>query len=159
MRMLSCILGSSLCALAVTLPAQAETAKPDPARAFIEKQAVAFGEAFTRGDFKSVGEMYAEDAIVFPPDADMVQGRAAIQAFWKSVYDSGAKGASLSVVDVQSSGDVAAEVGRAYLTVTAPNQPEVRQHVKYVVVWKRQNDGSWKLYRDIWNAAPAPANK
>ena len=26
--------------------------------------------------------------------------------------------------------------------------------VKYVVVWRRQKDGTWKLHRDIWNAIP-----
>ena len=26
---------------------------------------------------------------------------------------------------------------------------------KYVVVWKKGSDGTWRLYRDIWNADPA----
>jgi ketosteroid isomerase-like protein len=86
----------------------------------------------------------------------MVKGRPAIQAFWKGVYDSGVKGAMLKVMDVKSSGDLASEVGAALLRVQAANQPEVTQSVKYVVVWKRQKDGTWKLYRDIWNALPAP---
>jgi ketosteroid isomerase-like protein len=30
------------------------------------------------------------------------------------------------------------------------------QSVKYVVVWKKQADGSWKIFRDIWNSLPAP---
>src|SRR5262245_6874780 len=158
MRMLAIrVLGSMLPLLAPAWVVLGQAAKADPVRAVIEKEAIAFGEAFSRGDFESIGKMYADDAIVFPPDAEMVQGRAAIQAFWKSVYDSGAKGASLTVVDVQSSGDMAAEVGKAYLTVKAPDKPDVKQHVKYVVVWKRQKDGSWKLFRDIWNAVPPPA--
>jgi len=28
---------------------------------------------------------------------------------------------------------------------------------KYIVVWQRGEDGAWRLYRDIWNMNPAPA--
>ena len=30
---------------------------------------------------------------------------------------------------------------------------------KYVVVWKKQEDGSWKLHRDIWNSNLMPAEE
>ena len=53
-----------------------------------------------------------------------------------------------------SSGELAAETGTAVLTT----RQGASQNAKYVVVWKRQKDGAWKLYRDIWNAMPqAPA--
>jgi uncharacterized protein (TIGR02246 family) len=137
------------------LPAFSQTAKTDPVRAFIEKQAKVFSDTFARAEFKTLAAMYAEDAVALPPDADMVKGRAAIEAFWKSVYDSGVKSATLTVVDVHSSGELAAELGTAVLTIKAANKPDATQNVKYVVVWKKQKDGAWKLYRDIWNALPA----
>jgi len=139
----------------VARPAAAQTGAADPARDAIEKGDKAFSDAFAKGDFKALAANYAEDAIVLPPDAEMVKGRAAIESFWKAVHDSGVKSAVLTVVDVKSSGELAAEVGTAVLTVQAPNQPEARQNVKYVVTWKKQKDGAWKLYRDIWNAVPA----
>ena len=142
--------------LAAARPATGEGPAADPARAYIDKQAVAFSEAFARGDFETLASMYTEDAIAFPPDAEMVKGRPAIKAFWKGIHDSGVKGAKLTVMDVQSSGDLAAEVGTAVLTIKPPNQPEATQSAKYVVVWKRQKDGTWKLHRDIWNSVSAP---
>jgi uncharacterized protein (TIGR02246 family) len=141
--------------LVAARPAAAQTGTADPLRGLIEKEAKAFSDAFAKGDFKTLAGMYAEDAIVLPPDAEMVKGRAAIESFWKGVHDSGVKSAVLTVVDVKSSGELAAELGTAVLTVQPPNQPEAKQNVKYVVTWKKQKDGAWKLYRDIWNAVPS----
>jgi uncharacterized protein (TIGR02246 family) len=135
----------------------APAATADPVRAAIEKQNAAFSAAFARGDVAAVAAAYSDDAIAFPPDADMVRGRAAIHALWQGLRDAGAKSLSLSTVDVHSSGGLAAETGTAVLKIQPPGGAEQSQSVKYVVVWKRQADGSWKLFRDIWNAMPAAA--
>lgn len=116
----------------------AGTPKADPARAPIEKQGTAFAEAFNRGDIAAVAAMYSDDAIVFPPDGDMVQGRSAIEALWKATRDSGVQAIDFTVLDVRSSRDMAVEVGKADLKIAPANQPESSQTVKYVVVWKRQ---------------------
>lgn len=52
---------------------------------------------------------------------------------------------------------MAYEIGRFSLTVQAKDQPPKVLSGKYVVVWKRQADGGWKLHVDIWNSGkPAP---
>jgi uncharacterized protein (TIGR02246 family) len=130
--------------------------KADPARAPIEKLGAAFADAFNRGDTAAIAAMYSDDAIAFPPDSDLVQGRSAIEALWKTTRDSGMKDLAFTVLDVQSSGDLAVEVGKADFKIQAANQAESSsQTVKYVVVWKRQRDGAWKLFRDIWNGMPS----
>ncbi|PYQ22504.1 MAG: DUF4440 domain-containing protein, partial [Acidobacteria bacterium] len=87
---------------------------------------------------------------------EMARGRPAIEALWKGARDSGIEAVTLNTIDVQSAGNLAVESGTATLKVQPPNQPEQSQNVKYVVVWKRQKDGTWKLFRDIWNGMPAP---
>jgi len=134
-----------------------QPAKSDPVRAAIEKQGAAFTAAFGRGDIAAVAAAYAEDAIAFPPDAEMARGRAAIQALWKGLHDAGGKTITLTTLDVHSGGSLAVETGTATLKILPPGGAEQSQMVKYVVVWKKQPDGTWKLYRDIWNAMPASA--
>jgi ketosteroid isomerase-like protein len=146
---------SALFVLGLSASAFAQAAKADPVRAAIEKQNAAFSAAFARGDVAALAAAYTEDAIAFPPDADMVRGRAAIQGLWQSLRDAGAKSLSLTTVDVHSSGGLAAETGTAVLKIQPSGGAEQSQSVKYVVVWKRGTDGSWKLFRDIWNAMPA----
>jgi ketosteroid isomerase-like protein len=146
---------SALFVLGLGASAIAQATKADPVRAAIEKQNAAFSAAFARGDVAAVAAAYTEDAIAFPPDADMVRGRAAIQALWQSLRDAGAKSVALTTVDVHSSGGLAAETGTAVLKIQPSGGAAQSQSVKYVVVWKRQADGSWKIFRDIWNGLTA----
>ena len=125
------------------------------ARAAIETANARFSEAFARGDAKALAAMYTSDAIVFPPDSEMIRGNEAIGEFWKNTRNSGVQSAALTTVDVGRTGDVADEVGRVSLTIQAAGQEPTTAVAKYVVVWKRQADGSWKLHRDIWNNLPS----
>ncbi len=61
------------------------------------------------------------------------------------------------MVDVGGSGDTAYEIGKYSLTIQAEGQAAMADSGKYVVVWKRQADGTWKLHVDIWNSSmPLP---
>ena len=125
------------------------------ARAGIEAANAKFSEAFARGDAKALSAMYTSDAIVFPPDSEMIRGNEAIGAFWKATRDSGVQNAALTTIDVGRSGDVAYEVGKVSLTIQPAGKQPTTAVAKYLVVWKRQTNGLWKLHRDIWNDLPA----
>ena len=125
------------------------------ARAAIEAANARFSEAFARGDANALSAMYTSDAIAFPPDSEMIRGNEAIGEFWKATRDSGVRGAALTTVEVGRSGDFAYEVGKVSLTIQPAGEEPTTAVAKYVVVWKRQADGSWKLHRDIWNSLPA----
>ena len=88
----------------------------------------------------------------------MLSGRQAIQEFWQGVIDSGIRGATVETVDLEELGDTAIEVG-AYTLDIRPAGGEATQDVgKYVIIWKRQADGSWKWAVDIFNTnLPPPA--
>jgi uncharacterized protein (TIGR02246 family) len=127
----------------------------DAVRVAIEKRAAEFSAAFNRGDVKAVAAMYTEDAIALPPDADIVRGRTAIEKLWTEAMASGMKSITFTVLDVQSSGDLAVETGRAAIGLQPAGQPVTTQTGKYVVVWQRGADGQWRLLRDIWNSGGA----
>ena len=78
-------------------------------RAAIEQAGVRFAEAYGRGDAKAVAAFYTEDAIAFPPGAEMVKGREAIQQMWQETMASGVKSLTFTVIDVGASGDLAYE--------------------------------------------------
>ena len=99
--------------------------------------------------------MYTADAIALPPDHAMIRGNQAIGQFWQATHASGVQHVVLTTHAVDQSGDLAAEVGTATLTVQSEGQAPTTTAVKYVVVWQRQQDGAWKLHRDIWNSLPA----
>jgi uncharacterized protein (TIGR02246 family) len=141
---------SLICAASSVCRAQDSSA----VRAAIEKAGVRFAEAYGRGDAKAVAAFYTEDAIAFPPGAEMVKGRVAIQQMWQSTMDSGVKSLSFAVIDVGASGDLAHETGTALMNIQPAGKDPTTASVKYVVVWKKQGN-EWKLHRDIWNDLPA----
>lgn len=120
-------------------------------RANVETNNRKFERAFQQGDAARIAALYSEQARILPPGGDMQQGRAAIQAFWQAVIDSGVTGGSLTSLDVEQLGDqYAREVGQYLLTVRH-GEETVQSPGKYVVIWKLEG-GDWKLDTDIWNS-------
>jgi ketosteroid isomerase-like protein len=131
----------------------------DDVRATIEAAGKQFVADFHKGDAAALAGYYAEDAMVLPPNADFVKGRAAIQAFWQSFVGAGYKHFALSTLEVGAGGDLAYEVG-TYEVGTAPDAVDDRG--KFLVVWKKAG-GKWWIHRDMFSsnmpaapAAPAP---
>jgi uncharacterized protein (TIGR02246 family) len=152
------VLAALIMAMAPTADAQSggQTEAVEDARAAIEAANARFSDAYARGDVAALSAMYTSDAMLFPPDSEVVLGNTAIGEFWKATRDSGVQSATLTTVDVGRSGDVAYESGKVSLTIQPAGKEPATAVAKYVVVWKRQADGSWKLHRDIWNSFPAP---
>ena len=63
--------------------------------------------------------------------------------------DSGIKEAKLETGEVDGNGATAVEVSKYSLHDT---NGETLDSGKYIVVWKEE-DGSWKLHRDIFNSS------
>jgi uncharacterized protein (TIGR02246 family) len=156
-RTLSSLLAATILAL---FAAGCQTApKPDPAalHTAIEAANRQFMDAFSRKDAAAIGMLYAEDALVLPPGAPEVAGRAAIESMWKSVLALPLAEFELKTSDVGGGVETAWESGRYRML---QNDGSLSDAGKYVVVWK-QVEGGWKVYRDIWNsdvpsATPAP---
>ena len=67
-------------------------------QAHIEEIASNFKAAFNAGDAATVASFYSEDAALFPPGEDRVDGRPAIQAFWQGAIDAGMMMVDLSPI-------------------------------------------------------------
>jgi ketosteroid isomerase-like protein len=81
----------------------------------------------------------------------MLKGTDAIQAFWQGAMEMGVKEARLETLEVEVRDDLAYEVGKFELTVRPQGGEGAKIRGKYVVVWKREEGGGWKMHVDIWN--------
>ena len=122
-------------------------------RTQIEAANAQFVTAFKRGDATSMANLYTASAQLLPANSDFVRGTAAIGAFWQTVMDMGLKGASLETIELEVHGDTVIEIGRYRLLAAGD---AVADQGKYIVVWKNDN-GKWKLHRDIWTTSQPPA--
>jgi ketosteroid isomerase-like protein/dienelactone hydrolase len=129
-------------------PAVAAAPSGDPVRAAVDEGNRKFGAAVGAKDYAAMAALYTENAKVLPPDMPVVTGRKAIEEFWRGAAAKlGVTAATLTTVDLEVAGDTACETGEAALTL-----PSGTVKVKYLVVW-RKDGGTWRLHRDMWNAA------
>ncbi len=132
--------------MGILLPTALVAGEP---RTHIDEALVKFVAAFNAGDGATVASLYSEDAALFPPGGERVDGRSAIQTFWQGAIDSGMKIDKLHAVEVDSGSDVAGEVGVFILSVPG-DSGVTKVPGKYIVIWKRIGH-TWQLHRDIWN--------
>jgi ketosteroid isomerase-like protein len=110
-----------------------------------------FGACVAAKDFKGLAACYTADATLLPPGSPSVKGQAAIGPFWQAAAASlGLQSAVLTTRDLEVTGDQANEIGEAVLQLSSGPA-----RIKYLVVWKRQSGGSWKMHWDMWNDLPA----
>jgi uncharacterized protein (TIGR02246 family) len=126
-------------------------------RKVVDEGTARWMEAYNKGDAAGVAALYTNDATVLPPNSEMAQGRQAIQDLWSSIMQMGFKDVKLTTVKVGGSGDTIYEIGKYTGMVQPAGSAGIADSGKYVVVMKRQPDGTWKLAVDIWNTSmPLP---
>ena len=117
--------------------------KTDPA---LNKLAAEWAAAFNARDASKIALLYADDAVVMPPNKPMVKGRANIETHFKGEIEQGPTNFQLSPFESAISGSQAFEAGTT--TVTLPGGETDRG--KYLVVLKRVGN-DWKIAYDIYN--------
>jgi ketosteroid isomerase-like protein len=96
---------------------------------------------------------FAEDGIQLDDGKEMIdEGLLAIMEDYENIP----KGTSVSWVPmgggVAESGELGYTWGRWSNVVIDENGIMVDTYGKYVTIWKKQQDGSWKIALDIWNS-------
>lgn len=111
-----------------------------------------FVEAVRTGNAAAMPALYTKDGQVLPPNGDAVSGEKAIAAFWQNFVGLGIRDARPVTLEVIPMGDVAIEVGT--YSLHAPDGARIDRG-KIMVVWKEE-DGTWKMHRDMWNSSVPP---
>lgn len=108
-----------------------------------------FVNRFAAAQFNELSELYTRDGIVLPPNMEMIQGRDAIAGLWQALFNMGIQSLKLETVEVEDCGKLGVEVGLFELYSA---DRHLLDQGKYVVVWENE-DGEWKLHRDIFNSS------
>jgi ketosteroid isomerase-like protein len=82
-------------------------------------------------------------------------GTAAITAFFNGGYAMGVRNIQLTTDEVMGGAEAVAETGKYAMLDSAGNTLEKG---KFIVLWKEEN-GVWKMHRDVWNSDDAPPAK
>ena len=111
-------------------------------------------KAIRTADIDLFLSLAAEDIQWMPPNDTTVFGRAELKE-WLEEYFEHFRPDSYTEPerDVKVSGELAVE-RTSYMISIAPvkGATRIRDDGKMLTVWKRQSDGSWKIWRGIWNS-------
>lgn len=111
-----------------------------------------FEAAFVESNARAIADLYTEDAMLLPAGTDFIKGRQAIQQYWQSAMDNGVNQVKLHILEIEDHADTAISTGEYTLT---GKEGQTMDRGKYMVMWKHDDDGDWKLYRDIWTTSVA----
>lgn len=141
-------------ALFASACAPQRTATPDA----ILQQYDAYNEAFKGNDVDAILAFYTEDAIRLPSDGSIIAGLATIRdsmTVFREQNDYVLD--QYSAPDISISGDLAVSYSTFDEHWTSKATGETTRQVgRWLVVWQRQADGSWKITREMWTAEESP---
>lgn len=155
---------SAIAALFVTLAAcqpAAPAGLTDADRAAFKALDDDFAKLAMAADYGALVKMYyAEDAVFMAPNAPAATGHAAIEAMLRTFPP--ISNFTLQSDDVDGVGDLAYCRGRYSMTMTPPGGAAMADSGKFLEIYRKQADGSWKVTRDMFNSdvplpVPVPA--
>ena len=117
----------------------------------IHRVADHFSASYVKGDYEAMAKSYTEDAVLMSPGQDMIYGREAIHKFWArdtsyhQVFHR-SKSDKLEVI-----GDLAFDNGYWYSQARVKGKEGSLYSGKYLIIWKKNKEGAWQMYHDIWN--------
>lgn len=129
-------------------------------RAALMQKSRAWSASAASGDLDRIVSFWADDAVVYAPDAPPIVGKAAIRAY---VMQSGAiPGFSISwepeSAELSADGTMGYLLERNRITFKDASGALQTQHNKVVTVWRKEANGEWKCVVDVWNALPATSS-
>ena len=120
------------------------------ARAAIDAGNARWIAAFRRADAPGVAALFAADAVQFRGSGAVVRGRDAIQNAFATLFrDKGWAEATITTADVWLVDERAYETGKFSFTFHPAAKPPATNTGRYVTIWSRQADGSWKIVVDF----------
>jgi uncharacterized protein (TIGR02246 family) len=105
------------------------------------------------GDLDRIMTFYTDDAVALNPDGPMAFGRDAIRASYPPGFSANWQ---LTKVEVARSGEIAYTIGTSEVTMPGPSGTPITRKGKWLGIWKRQADGTWKCAVDIPNFNEPP---
>ena len=114
----------------------------------------AFHEACKAGDIETIASFVADDVVVMPPNDTTIYGRAEWKQWWEDYFQYFQIAAvSESEREVTIQGDFAIErSGYMLAVVPVSGGSRIRDDGRFFTIWRRQPDGSWKVWQTMWNS-------
>ncbi len=119
-------------------------------QSLIRNLAQDFVTSFNTGNYDQAGALFAQDGAFMAPHHDPAYGPKAVERLLRQIGESGYEDLRLETVRVETSGDMAMEIGRYTVGIRQPDGTICADRGKYVKAWRRL--GAWLIVADCWNS-------
>ena len=122
----------------------------------IDSAMVRFRDGMLTGDTAKISSIYTADAVVLMPNAPLARGHSGINQLNAGMLAAfTVTAAEFKTTDLIVTGDYAIETGTYEMTVRPKTGAAIADVGKFVSIWQKQSDGSWKIVKDISNSDKA----
>ena len=106
------------------------------------------------GDLNKLVSLFAENAVVMPPNDTTLFGKDEIQTWWEDYFRHFRIASSVEIEREVTVGEHQLfERGSASVVIVPRARgPRIRDDIRDLVVWKRDASGTWKISHMIWNS-------
>ncbi len=117
----------------------------------------AFDEAWNAIDLQRAVEFFADNAMLLLPNRTTFEGKKAIRghydsmAAWAEYVKSGKWEYVRDKLEVKMEGNMAFEVVNVIFTFQKEGEELFTENTKYIHIWEKQDDGSWKVIVDMFS--------
>lgn len=100
----------------------------------------------------NLGAGYADDAISMPPHSKEISGKENIVAFHGDPNAPKTTSFTITPTEIDGTGNVAYARGTWSFAGVMNDTININDNGKFVLIYKKQADNSWKVLREIWNS-------
>lgn len=115
-----------------------------------------YRDILVRGDPSALAGMFTEDAILMEPGMDAFRGRAAIERFATGMFEQfELTHVTSHTTELAVYEDRVYEFGTYVETGGPPKKSRHQYPGRYVAVWQRSDDGTWRIHRMMVHSLPS----
>ncbi len=119
-----------------------------------------FSKAMVNNDEEKMLSFYADDAISLPSYAPMIKGKEAMRSADNNMEPSKINSFNLTSKEVFGDDKYVFDIGTYKMSVQNKKEDgsmnDMDDEGKYLTVYEKQSDGSWKIKADMWNTNMNP---
>jgi ketosteroid isomerase-like protein len=102
-------------------------------------------------------KFYASDAVFLQPSGERITGSAALRTLFQNIIATFNSDLTLRSRNLETSGDLAYDSGDFQETLTTiATGAKITCKGSYIMIFKRQADGSWQIIQHAWMGTPPP---
>jgi ketosteroid isomerase-like protein len=140
-----------------TLSCTATAARQASTIADLAKTREAWVQDLRTKQLEPILKLYAADAVFLQPTGERITGSAGLRNLFQTIMATFNSDLTLHSQNLEASGDLAYDSGdyQESLTTIATGA-KITSKGSYIIIFRRQPNGSWQIVQHVWTGAPPP---